>query len=479
VSASPLPATSSAQEPAGSARGTRLASIAVASALFMEFIDSTALSTALPALARAFGSDPVHLKLALTSYLLALAVLSPASGWIADKYGPRRVFMGAMGVFLVSSVLCGLSRSLAQLVLSRTLQGLGGALMVPVGRLIVVSAAPRERLVSAMSWFTMPALVGPLVGPPLAGFILGIADWPWIFFINVPVGLLGLLAVARFVPPLHQPDPGRFDGKGFALAALAITAAIGAAETIGVGLVPVPVQLAAVAVAGGALVAYVAHARRSERPVLDLRLMRIDTYRASLMGGVMLRLGLGATPFLLTLLFQVALGWGPFEAGLVTLSISAGALACKPVAPALLRRYGFRSILIASNLLTAALTSAAAFFRDVTPIPFIVLVLGVGGFVRSLQFTALNTVAYADIPQSSVSNASTLAVVIQQMSVSLGISFGGLMLHLARGGEESHLTPERFVLPFLAVGGVSMLAGPLYRRLSPDAGASIGGRRMG
>nr|WP_326522487.1 MFS transporter [Archangium lipolyticum] len=451
----------------------------MASALFMEFIDSTALSTALPALARTFGADPVHLKLALTSYILALAVLSPASGWIADKYGPRRVFMSAMAVFLVSSVLCGFSRSLAQLVLFRTLQGLGGALMVPVGRLIVVSSAPRDKLVSAMSWFTMPALVGPLVGPPLAGLILGVADWPWIFFINVPVGVLGMLAVARFVPPLHQPDPGRFDGKGFALAALAITATIGAAELVGVGLVPVPVQLALVAIAAGALVAYVAHARGSERPVLDLRLASIDTYRASLTGGVLLRLGLGATPFLLTLLFQVGLGWGPFETGLVTLFTSAGALACKPVAPTLLRRYGFRSILIASNLLTAALTAVPAFFRAATPIPFIILVLGVSGFVRSLQFTALNTVAYADIPPSSVSNASTLAVVIQQMSVSMGISFGGLMLHLARGGEEAHLTPERFMLPFIAVGVVSMLAGPLYRRLSPDAGASIGGRRVG
>ncbi|QRO02458.1 MFS transporter [Archangium violaceum] len=445
----------------------------------MEFIDSTALSTALPALARTFDSDPVHLKLALTAYILALAVLAPASGWIADKYGPRRVFMSAMGVFLVSSVLCGFSRTLPQLVLFRTLQGLGGALMVPVGRLIVVSSAPREQLVSAMSWFTMPALVGPLVGPPLAGLILGIADWPWIFFINVPVGVLGLLAVGRFVPPLHQPDPGPFDGKGFALAALAITATIGAAELVGIGLVPVPVQLATVAVAVGALVAYIAHARRSERPVLDLRLGRIATYRASMMGGVLLRVGLGATPFLLPLLFQVGLGWGPFETGLVTIATGAGAMACKPVAPALLRRFGFRSILIASNILTASLTAVPAFFRAATPIPFIVIILGVGGFMRSLQFTALNTVAYADIPPSAVSGASTLAVVIQQMALSLGISFGGLMLHLARGGDESHLSPERFMLPFLAVGVVSLLAGPLYRRLSPDAGASIGGRRVG
>ncbi|PTL77731.1 MFS transporter [Vitiosangium sp. GDMCC 1.1324] len=444
----------------------------------MEFVDSTALATALPALSMAFGTDPVHLKLALTSYLLALAVLAPASGWIADKYGPRRVFMVAMAVFLAGSVLCGFSRSLGQMVLFRTLQGLGGALMTPVGRLIVVNSAPRERLVSAMSWFTMPALVGPLLGPPLAGFILRIADWPWIFFINVPVGILGMLAVMRFVPPLHQPDPGPFDWKGFTLSAIAITALMVAAETVGMGLVPLSVQVVIAGVALMGIAAYVVYARRVERPVLNLRLLRVATFRASLMGGTFLRVGLGATPFLMPLLFQVGLGWGPFETGLVTIGTAVGAMACKPVAPALLRRFGFRSTLIVTNVVTAVLTAVPALFRATTPIPFIVVALVIGGFVRSMQFTALNTVAYADIPQSTTSNASTLSVVTQQMGVSLGISFGGLMLNLARGGDEAPLTPERFILPFIAVGVVSMLAGPLYRRLSPDAGSRIGGRAM-
>ncbi|MFY0564390.1 DHA2 family efflux MFS transporter permease subunit [Archangium lansingense] len=448
----------------------------MASALFMEFIDSTALSTALPALSTAFGTDPVHLKLALTSYILALAVLAPASGWIADKYGPRRVFVAAMTVFLVGSVLCGFSQTLGQMVLFRTLQGLGGALMTPVGRLIVVNSAPRERLVSAMSWFTMPALVGPLVGPPLAGFILGVASWPWIFFINVPIGLLGMLAVLRFVPDQRPPDPGPFDGRGYLLAAIAITALMGAAETVGIGLVPLSVQLVATGIALVGIVAYIVYARRKERPVLNLRLVRFDTFRASLVGGTLIRMGLGATPFLLPLMFQVGLGWSPFEAGLVTIGTGVGALACKPVAPALLKRFGFRSILIVSNLVTAVLTALPAFFRASTPIAFIVVVLVVGGFMRSVQFTALNTVAYADIPQPATSNASTLSVVTQQIGLSLGISFGGLMLHLARGSDEAPLTPERFILPFIAVGVVSMLAGPIYRRMSPDAGSTIGGR---
>ncbi|MCY1046764.1 DHA2 family efflux MFS transporter permease subunit [Corallococcus sp. bb12-1] len=462
--------------PGRSTRGSRLASIAVASALFMEFLDSTALSTALPTLSVAFGTDPVHLKLALTSYILALAVLAPASGWIADRYGPRRVFMVAMGVFLTASVLCGFSRSLGQLVLFRTLQGLGGALMTPVGRLIIVNSAPRERLVSAMSWFTMPALVGPLLGPPLAGFILGVADWPWIFFINVPVGLLGMWAVARFVPVLKQPDPGPFDKKGFALAVVAITTLMGAAETAGIGLVPWPAQLGIALVAVGALAAYVRHALRTPRPVLNLRLLQVPTFRASMLGGALVRMGLGATPFLLPLLFQVGLGWGPLEAGLVTIGTSMGAFACKPVAPVLIRRVGFRKTLIISNLLTAALTAVPAFFRMSTPIPFIIGTLICSGFMRSLQFTATNTVAYADLPREAVSSASTLAVVTQQMALSVGISFGGLMLHVARGGGDVRLTPDRFLLPFLAIGLVSSLAGPLFRRLPPDAGAQIGGR---
>jgi len=465
--------------PPVSPRGTRLASIAVASALFMEFVDSTALSTALPALATAFGSDPVHLKLALTSYILALAVVAPASGWIADRYGPRRVFLSAMAVFLVGSVLCGFSQSLAQLVAFRTLQGVGGALMVPVGRLIVVSSAPREQLVSAMSWFTMPALVGPLVGPPLAGFILGVSSWPWIFFINVPVGLLGMLAVVRFVPPLHQPDPGPFDVKGFVLVATGITALIGTAEIAGVGLVPAAVQVGAGVFALGLLAAYVRHALGRERPVLDLRLLRVDTYRASMIGGAVVRLGLGATPFLLPLLFQVALGWGPLETGLITVGTGLGAMACKPVAPGLIRRFGFRSTLIVSNFITAGVTALPALFRPSTPVALMACMLVAAGFVRSLQFTALNTVAYADIPPSTVSNASTLAVVMQQVGLSLGISFGGLMLHVARGGsaEGGAMTPQQFVLPFVAIGVVTMLSGPFFHRMSPDAGAGIGGRR--
>ena len=454
----------------------RMVAIAVASALLMEFVDATALSTALPTLARAFHTDPIHLKLALTSYILALAVVAPASGWVADRYGPRRVFLIAMGVFLAASVMCGLSHSLGELVAFRILQGLGGAMMTPVGRLIVVGSSPREQLVSAMSWYTMPALVGPLTGPAIAGLILHFADWPFIFFVNVPIGLLGMLAVLRFVPKLKQPDPGKFDTFGFIVVAIGLTALVGAAETIGVNLVPPIVQIAAAAIAIGSGVVFWLHSRRRPRPVLAIGLLRFQTFRTSLIGGTMVRLGIGATPFLLPLLLQVGMGWSPLKAGLASAAQAVGILIFKPVAPGLIRYFGFKRVLTVTNLIVAAVTMAPGFFRASTPLTLIVLLFAVGGFFRSMQFTSINTIAFADVPQSAVSRATTLSTVVQQVGLALGISFGALVLHLTRGAGGL-LTPDRFTLPFIAVGAVTLIAGPFYQTLSADAGANVSGHK--
>ena len=452
-----------------------LVPLAVASALLMEFLDSTALSTALPTLARAFHTDPVHLKLALTAYLLALAVFAPASGWVADRFGAKRVFLCAMTVFLAGSALCGQSHSLGELIAFRVVQGIGGAMMTPVGRLIVVSSAPRDRFVSAMSWFIMPALIGPLLGPPLSGLILGVASWPWIFYVNIPVGILGMAAVASFVPAISRPDPGRFDVGGFLLVAFGIVALTAVSETAGVGLAPWPLE-AAVAVMGAAsLAAFVRHAGRVERPVLNLRLLRDRGFSASISGGTLVRLGIGATPLLLPLLMQIGFGWSPVKAGLLTISQSVGAMALKPAAPAMLRRLGYRTVLIVSAVGTAVTIAIPAFFRADTPLALIVLVLGVSGFLRSAHFTSANALAYADVARDQVSQASTLSTVFQQVAMSLGVSVGGLALHLARG-RSGGLTPDHFALPFLLIGFLSLLAVPIYLRLSPDVGANIGGR---
>jgi EmrB/QacA subfamily drug resistance transporter len=461
--------------PATSSWTANLIPLAVASALFMEFIDSTALSTALPSLARAFHSDPVHLKLALTSYLLALAVCAPASGWVADRYGARRVFICAMMVFLGGSALCGFSHTLTQLVGARIIQGMGGAMMTPVGRLIVVGSAPRDRFVSAMSWFTMPAMIGPLLGPPLAGLVLGVASWPWIFFINIPVGILGMIAVGRFVPRLEQAHPGRFDTSGFFLSALAITGVVFFSETAGVGLVSWPVELAAFLAFVIAGAVFLRHVRRRDKPVLELDLLKVTTFRASTVGGSLVRLGLGATPLLLPLLLQIGLGWSPVKAGLVTISQSFGALLFKPVAPRVIRKLGYKNVLVFSAAATGVTVAIPAAFNAATPIAAMIVLLGLSGFIRSMHFTSSNALAYADIAKDKVSQASTLSTVVQQISMSLGVSFGGLMLHLARGANGT-LTPDRFVMPFLVVGLTSFLAAPIYMRLSADAGAEIGGR---
>ncbi|WP_289781912.1 MFS transporter [Caulobacter sp. RL271] len=464
-------------EPAPSPLSTRLVSIAVASALLMEFIDSTSLSTALPTLARAFAVDPIHLKLALTSYILALAVFTPASGWAAERFGARRVFLSAMGVFLLGSALCGLSRDLEALVASRIVQGMGGAMMTPVARLIVVGATPKDKLLTAMGWFTMPALVGPLIGPPIAGLVLSVADWPWIFYINLPIGLLGAVAVLRFVPR-SQPrrDLGRFDTPGFILSALAISGLVVVAETAGVNLFPpwAQVGLLALSLACGAL--YLRICKRTGRPILDLTLLRYPTYRASLLGGTLVRLGIGASPFLMPLLLQVALGWSPLKASVVTLATGVGVLVARPFAAAGLKRFGFRTALTVFVTLTALFTAAPGFFGHATPMVAMMAVLTLGGFCRSNQFIAANTIAYADVPETSTAAASTLSAVTQQIGLALGVSFGGVMLHVARGADGA-LTPDRFTLPFVAIGLVTLLALPVYLALDKDAGAAISGRK--
>lgn len=456
----------------------RLAYVAVASALFMEFIDSSALSTALPTLATAFRVDPVHLKLALTSYILALAVFVPLSGWVAERFQPRRVFLLAMAVFLLGSALCGLSRSLPELVAARIVQGIGGALMTPVARLIVVGSAPRSDLIRAMGWFTMPALVGPIVGPPLAGLVLQVADWPWIFFLNLPVGLLGMAAVLRLVPRMESDHPGPFDWSGFLLAAAAISGLVVVAETSGLAVLPGSLRLALLI--GAILAGWVYIRRRGPaRPILDLALLRYRTYRASLLGGTLVRLGVGASPFLMPLLLQVGLGWTPLQAGGVTFVGGLGVFCARPAAAPMLRRWGFRPVLLAFGAATALFTALPGLmFRPETPKLAIMAVLLFAGFARSSQFIAANTIAYADVPQASIAPASTLAFVTQQIGLALGVSFGGLMLHLARSGGEA-LTPDRFILPYLAIGATTLLSALAYIRLDRDAGASISGARAG
>jgi EmrB/QacA subfamily drug resistance transporter len=455
--------------------------VSVACALFMQSIDSTALSTALPTLAHAFSTDPIHLKLALTSYIMALAMFVPASAWAADRFGARRVFIAAMAVFLLGSMLCALSHSLGELVAARILQGAGGAMMTPVGRIIVVALHPRDQLIRAMSWLTTPAVLGPILGPPLSGFILSVADWPWIFYINVPVGLLGMAAVLKFVPKLEQPHPGRFDTLGFVLTAIVISAAMLGAESAGVGLLPGRVQIAVWLIAAAGAVGYMLHARGRERPVLNLSLLKIATFRANATGGTLMRMTNGAMPFLLPLLLQGGLGWTPLQAGITTMSSALGSMCARIGAQFFLRRFGFRVMLIGTALACGLTVASTGWFRASTPIALMVLILGLNGFLRSNHLTSSSSLAFADLPDSAVSQGSSLSAVIQQLAQALGITIAGLMLHIAQGMGAHHglkpLAPENFVLPYGVIGLAAALSTLIYLRMPANAGASLHGHR--
>jgi EmrB/QacA subfamily drug resistance transporter len=458
----------------------RMALIAVASALFMQSVDSTALATALPTLARAFDTDPVNLKLCLTAYIVSLAVFVPASGWAADRFGARRVFTSAMAVFLLGSVLCALSHSLPELVAARILQGAGGAMMVPVGRIIVVGSRPREELVVAMIWLTTPALLGPMLGPPLSGFILSVAGWPWIFYINIPVGLAGIVGVLRFVPRTRQPHPGRFDALGFVLVATSISAAMIGAESVGAGLLPLWAQAGAWLLFLGTGWSYLRHMARTDKPVLNLNLLKVRTLRANQTGGSLMRMSIGATPFLLPLLLQGGLGWTPLKAGLVTTAGAMGAMTARFGAQTLLGKFGFRGVLITTSLIGGAVMAAPGLFGRSTPIDVIVIMLLLAGMLRSMHLTSVSSLAFADIPDKQVSQASSLTSVVQQVAQAVGITVAGLMLHLSQIFTGPHgvapLAPANFILPF-AITGLFTASGALtYLSLPRNAGSNLHGR---
>lgn len=457
-------------------RPERLLPLIVACALFIENMDSTAIATALPAIASDFGTSPIALKLALTTYLVALAVFIPVSGWIADRFGARTTFMAAIAVFLLGSIGCAASGSLPTLVAARFVQGMGGALMVPVGRLVLLRTVPKNELVVALSWLTIPALVGPMLGPPLGGLIVTYFDWRWIFLINIPMGLVGIVLAYRHIPELRD-EAGPLDWLGFALSGVGLALTLFGFSTIGRHLVPTPIALSCLAVGLVALVAYGFHAFRHPRPLLDLRLFRLPTFRAGVVGGSLFRIGVGATPFLLPLMLQLGFGLSPLESGLLTFVSAAGAMFMKTLAATILRRFGFRDVLIVNALVASALLASYGLFRVDTPHLVISGVLLIAGCFRSLQFTSLNAIAYAEVETSRMGQASSLAGMMQQLSLSLGIAIGGYALQLAAlFGGRADTDAQNFEIAFYVVGLCSAASVWLMWRLSPDAGHEMSGK---
>jgi len=460
-------------------RQSRLLPLIIATALFMENTDSTVISTSLPMIAQSLGTDPIALKLALTSYLVSLAIFIPISGWMADKYGARTIFTTAIGVFMAGSLACAGANSLEWFVIARFVQGAGGAMMVPVGRLVLLRSVQRSEVVQALATLTIPALVGPIVGPPLGGFITTYFDWRWIFFINIPIGVLGIVLATIFVPNVREEDTPPLDFIGFVLSGFGFALLMLGFASGGRHLIPAEISTGCVVIGAICLILYVFHARRTPYPVLQLRLLKIPTFRISVVGGFLFRVGIGAIPFLLPLMLQVGFGLSPLASGSLTFIAAVGALFMKTMAKRILERTGFRRLLIVNAFIGAGFVAANGFFTPETPHWLIMLVLLVGGCFRSLQFTSLNAIGYAEISNREMSYATSLSSALQQVSLSIGVAFGAFVLEAAASLDGNpEITAADFGPAFWAVAMVSALAGFVFVGLSPTAGAEMSGHRI-
>lgn len=451
----------------------------IACALFMEHLDSSIIATALPSIATALKTDPLHLNLAITSYMFSLAVFIPLSGWMADRFGARTVFRAAIVVFTLGSIACGISVDLWTLVLSRILQGMGGAMMVPVGRLVLLRTIPKAELVDAMAWVTAPALIGPVLGPPVGGLIVTYASWRWIFYVNIPIGILGLVLANIYIDNIRGQAREPLDRWGFVLIGLSMAGLIFGFETVGRHLLPPYLVVGLLASGLACFVLYLWHVRRVSHPIIDLAMMKYPTFYTSVVGGTLFRVGVGALPFLLPLMLQVGFGVSPATSGFLTFSSAIGAVLMKLMATQLIKTFGFRKILIVNSVLNSAFfLGCAGFFVD-TPHSAIFIFLLLGGFARSLQFTALNTIAYADIPERFMSRANTLYNMFQQLGLSFGVAVGALFLNLTLlYHSRTQLSANDFWPSYIGIGGMSLLAGLTFLPLSPNAGSEVSGHHL-
>jgi EmrB/QacA subfamily drug resistance transporter len=460
-----------------SAASYRFIALIIASALFMENLDATVLGTAIPTMAQDFHVRAPQMSVALTAYLLALALFVPASGYAADRWGAKNVFRAAIGVFMAGSLACAVAPDLSVMVVSRFAQGIGGAMMVPVGRLVLLRTVSKRDLVAAYSWVLMPGLLGQISGPPIGGFIVTYLHWRWIFRINLPIGAAGVFLVGRFIPDFRETVRGPFDWPGFVLAGIALSAALFGFETWGHGT---PLRIAgpllAAAVVFGLL--YVRHARRAARPVLDLSLLRIPTFRLSFIGGSLTRITQGAQPFLLPLMMQLAFGLNAAQSGLITLGTSVGTFAMKGFVGRILRRLGFRTSLTLMGVLGACSYAICGLFRPGWPFPLIFAVLVLSGFLMSFQFTAYNTIAYDEIEPDRMSSANAFYSTFQQLTLSFGICAAAAALHVSTALSR-HAVPgfPDFSAAFWVVTGISLCALFANIRFDPLAGRQMSGAR--
>ncbi|MCP1628480.1 EmrB/QacA subfamily drug resistance transporter [Citrobacter amalonaticus] len=464
-----------------SKRSISPAALLVAGAFFMEFIDGTVIATALPDMAKSFGVQAVDLNIGISAYLITLAVLIPASGWIADRFGARKIFTLALAIFTLASVLCGFSTTLESFLAMRILQGVGGALMVPVGRLAVLRITPKHQLITAIATLTWPALVAPIIGPPLGGFITSYANWRWIFFINVPLGLLAIALALRFIPNIRDDDRRPFDLPGFLATAIAMVSLVYAMELLGSQHPESGLTIALLALGVGTFAFSLRHFRRAAWPMIRLDAMQVPTFRVTMYGGSLFRASISAVPFLLPLMFQVGFGMNAFQAGSLVLAVFVGNLTIKPATTPLIRWLGFKKLLLINGALNVLALLACALITPSTPVWLILLVLYLGGVFRSIQFTGISTLAFADVPSAQMSYANTLFSTATQLAVGLGISLGAIGIRIGANVSEwlgmSAIPGISFRLAFVAIALICLIGMVDTLRLVKDAGSAVSARK--
>ena len=457
-----------------SSRRSFIVPLIVGCAQFMHQFDGSVITTALPAMARSLGEDPLRLNLAITCYLLALAVFVPVSGWLSDKVGGKHVFLTAIIVFSVSSLLCGLSQNLIELVVARTLQGIGGAMMTPVGRIIVAKSVPKSELMQAINWITIPALLGPILGPSVGGFIVTYFSWQWIFFINLPIGVLGVFLVYAYVPNIRESEVPPFDLPGFILIGFAVAAMILSFEAMGRGLFPAS-SVAILLIAGiVSAVLYLFHARRTSAPIIDFSLLKIRTFSISIWGGALIWIGATSQVFLLALLLQLGFGFTPFQSGLTTLATAVGSVIIKSLVGPVLRLLGIRRLLVYNTILTAAYIFACGLFRVSTPYPIILGTLFIVGLSRSIEFTAIQALGYADLPPALTARATSFSSMAQQVWLSFGVGLVALIMQLAREWHgHATIGPDDIAPAYYTIAVLSLAAAAVFARLSPSDASTL------
>ena len=447
----------------------------LAVALFMENMDSTVIATSLASIAHDIGSEPIALKLALTAYLVALAIFIPISAWMADRWGARNVFRVAIVIFITGSVACAASNSLFTFVLSRFLQGFGGALMTPVARLVIVRITPRNNLVDAMAWLSIPGLIGPIVGPPIGGFITTYLSWHWIFLINVPIGILGIVMVTWLLPDWHRNAPRRMDFPGFLFTGVAFAGWGFGSSVLTLPALPLIYGYVTLIVGTISAAIYLWWARRTEYPILDLKLFRFPLFRTTGVAGTFFRLGTGAMPFLFPLMLQLAFGLSPFQSGSITFATAVGSFAAKFVSEPILRWLGFRVALVIATLITVIGVVEMGLYTPQTPLALMLPLLIITGFFQSIFWTATNAFTFADIDDKDAGQATAISQVTIQLSLAFGVALGGGTLELVRRTHGGDPTLMDFHIAFYVIAAVAVISTAMFLFLPKNAGAHLTG----